>query len=337
MQQTFSEKLWTKENYDYPAKGGFLPSVTGYLHPDEKKRPAIVIVPGGGYTMVAATEGEVVAEVFYEKGYQVFIVTYTTNPAYLQALHWRPLQDLSRAMVMIRSEAEEYRVIEDQIAVCGFSAGGHLVASLAVHYDQEALKETGEYAGISNQANAVILSYPVITSGEYAHRDSFKALLGEDASKEQLRQRSLETQVRKDMAPVFIWQCMDDDLVPIENSFLFVQACRKKKVPCEFHAFEKGGHGVSVVTQAWREHGWEKGRYVMEQWLNTIEYAIAHKQEDLGFGDLTGIHTLEEYFENERKKNEGIDYGEGPADYVGTWVAMADGWLRKRFHMEEKE
>lgn len=331
MQVTETFKLWTEEEYDYPAKGGFIPNVTAYIHEDDKIRPAMVIVPGGGYYLVAATEGEIVAEAFYNMGYQAFVVTYTTNVSFLEPLRARALKDLSRAVVMVRSNAESYKIDVDRLTVCGFSAGGHLVGSLAVDFDNIELEEKGQYAGINNRPNAVILSYPVITSGEYAHEGSFKALLGDDPSQDELDRVSLEKRVRKDMPPVFIWQCLDDDVVPVENSFLFVSACRKKDVRCEFHTFMSGGHGVSLANKEWRENGWRRGQYVLEQLFNTIEYAIDHKDEDLGFGDLSSVNSLEEYRKMKRQESENEDYGEGPREYVGMWTELANGWLDKIF------
>lgn len=119
--------------------------------------------------------------------------------------------------------AEELHVDKDKIMLCGFSAGAHTCGSVAVHWQEFEESETGEYASVSAKPNAVILSYPVITSGDCAHRGSFTALLGADASEE--------------------------ELVLVQKSFLFAQALQEKKIPYAFHVFSKGKHGLSLADE----------------------------------------------------------------------------------------
>lgn len=119
--------------------------------------------------------------------------------------------------------AEELHLDKDKIMLCGFSAGAHTCGSVAVHWQEFEESETGEYASVSAKPNAVILSYPVITSGDCAHRGSFTALLGADASEE--------------------------ELVPVQKSFLFAQALQEKKIPYAFHVFSKGKHGLSLADE----------------------------------------------------------------------------------------
>lgn len=225
-----------KGEYQYPRAGEFLPNITTYLHEDDEIRPAMLVVPGGGYAIVSPTEGEIVAKRFFEAGYQAFVLTYTTNVFKLEPLHRQPLEDISRAVRCIRKNAEEWHVQSDRIVCCGFSAGAHLVGSLAVHYkEQEAEQEP--WKGISNRPDAVILCYPVITSGEKAHRESFEFLLGQDASEKQLAWASLENHVTADTPPAFLWHTITDELVPVENSILYAKACHKAGVSCELHLF----------------------------------------------------------------------------------------------------
>lgn len=184
--------LWKREEFEYPVIGDFVPVLTAYLHEDDEIRPAFVVVPGGGYRMVSCSEGEIVAKKFYEKGFQTFVVTYTTCMPEPEPLRFQPMKDLSRAVRMIRHKSQMWKVKENRITICGFSAGAHLCGSLAVHWEDVSVRDGGELAEISNRPDAVVLSYPVITSGEYAHRDSFVALLGEEASAEELAYMSLE-------------------------------------------------------------------------------------------------------------------------------------------------
>lgn len=263
--------LWKKEEYTYPCAGEFIPNITAYLHEDERLRPAFLVVPGGGYAMVSPTEGEIVAKRFYDAGYQAFVLTYTTNMFRIQPLGKQPLQDISRAVRYIRKYVEEMKVNRNQVVCCGFSAGAHLVGSLAVHYqDKELANEP--WSEYSNRPDAVILSYPVITSGEKAHRDSFDLLFGPDADHQKLDWASLEKHVTPDTPPTFLWQTWTDELVPVENSILFARACRSAGVPCELHLFMEGKHGLSLANEDWAANNIGEGSlYTMVQQWQTMK------------------------------------------------------------------
>lgn len=263
--------LYEKEEYHYPCVGEFLPNITAYLHDDGELCPAMLVVPGGGYVMVSPTEGEIVAKKFFEEGYQAFVLTYTTNTFQIMPLEKQPLKDISRAVRHIRCNAEELRVHSDRIACCGFSAGGHLVGSLAVHYRDFALAEE-TCMDISNRPDAVLLCYPVITSGEKAHRESFELLFGKDASEEQLAWASLEKHVTAETPPAFLWQTLTDELVPVENSILYIKACREAGVPCELHLFMEGCHGMSLADEDWAKNNTGEGSlYTMQQQWQTMK------------------------------------------------------------------
>ena len=196
-------ELWHKEEYHYPAAHGFIPIMVSYIHEDELMHPAMLVVPGGGYRLVSPSEAHLVAMEFYQAGYNVFVLEYTVNPLDEAPLKLQPLNDISRAMRMIRFRAEQLHVLSDRIVVCGFSAGGHLCASLCVHGKD--IKDPDEkYQKFSNRPDAAVLSYPVITSGKYAHRDSFVALLGKNPTKKELEYMSIEKYVTKEIPPCFI-------------------------------------------------------------------------------------------------------------------------------------
>ncbi len=164
-------ELWTKEEYQYPAAYGFLPVMFSCIHEDTKKHSAILIVPGGSYREVSPSEAHLPAMEFYQSGYNVFVLAYTINLLDEAPLKLQPLNDISRAVRMIRFHAEELHSRADQIAICGFSAGGHLCASLCVH-GKDVTDPDENYQSVSNRPDAVILAYPVISSGKYGHRDS---------------------------------------------------------------------------------------------------------------------------------------------------------------------
>lgn len=322
--------LWTKAEYTYPVLGEFIPNITTYIHEeDDKKRPAMIVVPGGGYRMVSSSEGEIVAKEFYNKGYNSFVLTYTVNLTDL-ALKLQPLKDLSKAIVLIRDRNEQFRVDTDKLVICGFSAGGHLCGSLAVHYDAQGLIFNGKYQGISNRPNAVILSYPVISSGDFIHRDSFLSLLGEDATTEELEYMSLEKHVTKNTPPVFLWHTATDDLVPVENSYLFSNACKENNVPFEIHIFDNGKHGMSLANDEWASRNYG-GEYTMQQFYETMQTRIDHNKElpppfDTMVKSLPkGMKFKDMYLQVVRKYKGQLE----PDEKIAIWPELVHNWLKR--------
>ncbi|MCR5006445.1 MAG: alpha/beta hydrolase [Clostridiales bacterium] len=307
--------LWKPEEYSYPLAFGFKPNLRTYLHEDDEIRPAMVVVPGGGYAFVSPTEAGIIAEKFYDYGYNAFVVTYTVNPLEKEPLLDQPARDLSRAIRIVRSKAETFKIDPERLAIVGFSAGGHLCASVCVHF---ADYEDPCYPNVSNRPDAAILSYPVITSGEKAHRGSFDCLLGKDASEEALHYASLETQVRPDTTPCFLWHTVTDDLVPVENSLYFSEALRANRVPYALHIFSEGQHGYSLADERWAA-GDLGEPYTLEPTIATIKAAkaglVEAPKEFLAFT---------EGFDN-------ADCQAEPNEEVRVWHEAAAGWLKKIF------
>ncbi|HOJ09295.1 MAG TPA: alpha/beta hydrolase [Clostridiales bacterium] len=238
-------KLWDKDAYRSSEVTTFRPTLTTYILNGSRKRGAVLVVPGGGYSFTSPREAEPIALQFNAAGYHAFVLDYSVAPA----KHPQPLLDASRAMCIIRKNAEEWNVDSEKIAVCGFSAGGHLAASLGVYWDKEYLSNIPGVEIELNRPNALILAYPVITSGQYAHRGSFINLLGENATSELLYEMSLEHHVSEKTPPAFIWHTFADQGVPVENSLLFTQSLRNKSIPFELHIYPEGGHGLSLATE----------------------------------------------------------------------------------------
>lgn len=207
-----------------------------------QKRPLILICPGGGYQKVSDREADPVAAKFYAMGYHTAILRYSVAPApYPTAL----LQ-LAGAMKLIRDRSNQWLIDTDKIIVAGFSAGGHLACSLGVFWREEFL---GKYYKCNSEIfrpNGLILGYPVITSGEYAHEESFVNLLGDQ--EDLIDKVSLEHLVNEDMPPAFLWHTDSDPAVPVENSLLLYMALHQYNIPAEFHVFQNGGHGLSLAT-----------------------------------------------------------------------------------------
>lgn len=314
--------IWEKSEYTYPMSAGFMPFLTSYIHSDSRPHPAMLVVPGGGYRFVSPTEAEPVAMKFYQAGYNAFVLTYTVNPLDNAVLKLQPLQDISRAVRYLRAGAGEFCLDPDRLAICGFSAGGHLCASLCVHW-QDVEDENPRYKNVSNRPSAAILSYPVITSGEYAHRDSFTALLGRDAARQELEYMSLENQVSEKTPPCFLWQTMEDGAVPVENSYFFAQACRRAGVEFAHHVFTKGQHGLSLADEDWLagRHG---DTYCMAQ--------LSALRDQVQAGQVEGIEpdAMDGWFappgEQDPVSRREL---EKACKKVRVWPELAIAWLRE--------
>ncbi len=325
--------LWNKNEYHYNDKFSFIPSITANLHEDNQKRPALIVVPGGGYAHVSPIEAEVTMTKFYESGFNTFLLSYTVNPYGLyKPVFYQSLRDLSKAVIELRKNSAALKIKTDNIAVCGFSAGGHLCGSLAVHWNKKYLQDTSGIKEYSNRPDAVILSYPVITSGEFAHRGSFYNLLGQDASKEEMEHMSLEYQVGPHTPPVFLWHTAEDDVVPVENSLLFAEACRKNKVPYEMHIYQDGHHGLSTANT---EDDYLADRWnspVLEQNEEFIRAEIIRRKKEEPDSELAGIKIahisgFDEFKAVSVKNSHKIDNYPRAA----SWVNLAADWLKYIF------
>lgn len=318
--------LWEKDEYQYEGSFGFLPFLMSYIHVEKQEdRPCMIVVPGGGYCVVSPTEGEIVAKKFYDKGYNAFVCAYTTNLLMNVPLKKQSMKDLSRAIRYVRKNASEFHVNPDKLAICGFSAGGHLCGSVCVHFE-DIVDENKEYQMISNRPDAAILSYPVITSGIDAHRDSFIALLGSDANEEELEYMSLEKHVTRNTPPCFIWQTATDELVPVENSFLFAKACKNAEIPFAYHVFSNGQHGLSLANEEWALGQFGKP-FTMEQTIFIAAYFKANNipvpeqlEALIQMNSASSMDEIPEVF----KETMGTMKAN---DEVAVWPELADTWL----------
>ena len=210
-----------------------------------RKRPVVLICPGGGYEMTSDREAEALAVKFLAMGYHAAVLRYSVAPARFP----EALLQLATAVALIRGNAEKWHIDENKIVVQGSSAGGHLAASLGVFWNKSFVAEALEMDSEKFRPNGLMLSYPVITSGEKAHQGSFENVLGEQyADEEKRRFLSLEYHVSKDTPPTFLWHTAPDDVVPVENSLLFFQALHALNIPAELHIYPIGGHGLGLAT-----------------------------------------------------------------------------------------
>ena len=208
------------------------------------RRPTIVIAPGGGYTHLSTREGEPIALTFAAMGMNAVVVRYRVAPAVFPA----PMQDIASAVAAIRQNADNWHADPNQIALCGFSAGAHAAGLLGVHWQEAHWWQEMHLTSADVRPNALILSYPVITAGEFAHRGSFRSLTGTDDIGAH-QPHSLENLVTPDTPPTFLWHTWTDGAVPVENTLLMAMALHKAGVPAEVHVFPRGGHGVALGNQ----------------------------------------------------------------------------------------
>lgn len=221
------------------------------------KRPLVLICPGGGYGFVSDREAEVMALQFTAMGYHAAVLTYSTYPVRYPA----QILEVAQVWKLIRENAEEWNVLSDKTVILGCSAGGHLAASYSLFCGEDFVTKSVGLVADELRPAGMILCYPVITSGEFSHRDSFATLLGGDyeslVGTELLEKVSLEKQVTEKAPPAFMWHTYTDNVVPVENSLLFASALRKHNVNCELHIFPDGGHGLGLANELSQDsNGW---------------------------------------------------------------------------------
>ncbi len=210
----------------------------------KKIRPAMLVIPGGGYWMCSERECQPIALSYLAQGFQTFSLIYTTgDDAHFPTM----LIEAAMAVAYIKINAKKYGIDPEKVAVCGFSAGGHLAASISTMYADEpvlsALKENALYA----KPSASVLCYPVITFVDATHQGTRERATAKDASKDAIL--SPELRVNKDTPIAFIWTTSEDICVPPISSLLYATAMTKNGIPFELHVYQKGPHGLALGTE----------------------------------------------------------------------------------------
>jgi acetyl esterase/lipase len=218
-----------------------LPQLTPY--PVDNPRGAIVVCPGGGYRMLAPHEGEPIARWLNALGIAAFVVAYRVAPH----RHPAPLRDGQRAIQLVRHHAATWGLDPAQVGMLGFSAGGHLAASVATQPDAADPASADPIARQSSRPALLILAYPVISFVDHAHVGSIEHLLGQDASSEQREALSADRNVTRATPPTFLWHTADDERVPVEHSLLFASALSRHGVPFGLHVYPHGRHGLGLA------------------------------------------------------------------------------------------
>lgn len=236
---------------------------------DRPKGTAVIICPGGGYVRLSMQrEGEQYAHWLSTLGVTSFVLKYRMT----EFGHPAPLQDVLRAVRLVRAQAARYGINPDRIGVMGSSAGGHLAASAATLFDHPAGRTESELDQVSARPDFLMLMYSVIAmEGQSVHSGSRKALLGNAPAPELVQLMSLERQVTAKTPPTLLVHTQADQTVPVENSILFYQALTRARVPAEMYLFEQGEHGMGMrdglgTASLWprRAEEWLRGRGLLD-------------------------------------------------------------------------
>ena len=266
----------------YPDRGDV--SLTTYVWNDSSEmlngglRPAVLVCPGGAYLMCSDREAEPVALAYAAMGYHAFVLRYSTffgntvdpdrkeNP---DCVTPQPMLDIAAALLTMEAHASEWLVDMEQIALCGFSAGGHNCAMYAVNWNNKAFVQASSKPWI--KPAACILGYPVIDMEQAVNGQMLETLNPDEPdlakmflqayfgtehpTAQQLEQNSPHKLVSGDTPPTFLWATAEDKTVPVNNTLQYAAALSNAKVPFELHVFEEGGHGLSTATRASSHRG----------------------------------------------------------------------------------
>ena len=224
------------------------PTLTIYLPAKNTTKTGVLIAPGGGYQRLSMKhEGEDVALWLSKQGVAAFVLKYRLGPVYHHPIE---LGDAQRALRLVRSRAPDLGIAPDHLGMWGFSAGGHLAATAATHYDAGIAASSDPIERTPCRPDFLILAYPVITLLlPSTHSVSRKYLLGDDPTLAVLANLSDDTQVTRDTPPAFIFSTTDDGVVPVMNSVAFYAALVKAEVPVEMHLFQHGKHGAGLAEE----------------------------------------------------------------------------------------
>lgn len=233
--------------FDRAVTGVRAPEITVYA-PDKPNGIGILVAPGGSYRRVVLDkEGSALAAFFNPRGYTLFVMTYRAPGDGHEEGADAPLADVQRAMRVIRANAREWTLDPARIGVLGFSAGGHVAASLGTRHDEAVYTPLDAVDECSARPAFMALAYPVITmhSGPH-HPGSRHELMGDNPDEAQIRHYSLEDRVTRDAPPTFLLHAADDPAVKVENSLMMFNALRRQGVAVEMHLFERGKHGFGI-------------------------------------------------------------------------------------------
>jgi len=241
------------------------PSLTVFTPKKKTSDAAVIICPGGGYSILAWDhEGLNLGKWFAERGMTAFVLKYRLpQPEMFENSEIRPLQDVQQAFRILRKNANKYKIDPNKIGIMGFSAGGHLAATASNNFKEQ----VGEIVdnNYSVRPDFSILVYPVISfSDRIGHSGSRDNLIGKNPAIAKIEQYSNDLLVTKDTPPAFLVHAFDDP-VNINNSINYYKSLKKHGIASELHLYDSGGHGFSLKkTNKGPVADWHKR---LEEWL----------------------------------------------------------------------
>ena len=240
-----------------------LPEMIAYF-PQKSNGTAVIICPGGGYGILSiAEEGTKVAQKFNEIGITAFVLKYRLpSDLLMNDKSMGPMQDALQAMYLVRKNASLWGIDPSKIGIMGFSAGGHLAASVCVHYNDLKVKNQEQ---ISLRPDFSVLIYPIISFGGVTHAGSVKNLLGESPTAAQRSYFSAQNYVNQQSPPAVLVHANNDSAVPVKNSILYNEALTKFKVPAEMHIYPAGGHGFGLHNRTTKGDWFDR----LKNWMDS--------------------------------------------------------------------
>lgn len=247
------------------------PDIAVYLPPKRcATGEAFLICPGGSYGVLSYDwEGVQIAKWLNSKGIAGIIVKYRLPNSKSNIVgHLSPLLDVKRAMRLARHYASDWNIQRNKIGIIGFSAGGHLAATLSTRFDDGDRSSSDPVEKQSCRPDFSALIYPVITMRiPHVHENSRNNLIGTEEANDIVTRYSNELHVKENTPPTFIVHSADDDIVKVENSILIYEALKEKNVPVEMHLYPFGGHGFSLAIgkeylQGWTDRFMEWFRFI---------------------------------------------------------------------------
>lgn len=213
---------------------GFMPTLQLYLVEEyDKPRPIVIIAPGGGYARILPDScGDRAALQYNAAGFHAAVLCYSVSPHHFP----EPQKDLMLAIGLVREKAAEWGILENCVAVCGFSAGGHLCASVSTLWQR-----TGQEL---YRPNAAILCFGILTTRLNHCRQFLESHAG-SAEEETIKLVSCDEQVGPHTPPAFLYGTFEDKLANVENMLYYAEQLTRHKIPFEMHVLPKGEHGAA--------------------------------------------------------------------------------------------
>jgi len=230
------------------------------FRPAKPSGGAVLITPGGGYVRVVVDkEGYEMARWFASRGITALVLFYRLPGDGWTSGPDTPLQDAQRAMRLIRASAADYGVDPKRVTAMGFSAGGHVCASLLTRFNAAVYQPVDAADRLSARPDGAAPIYPVISmSAPTAHEGSRDLLLGKAAPAEIERKYNPALNVPTDAPPTFLTHAEDDPVVPVANTLMLREGLLAAKVPVETHLYPEGGHGFGLrLSKGHSVEGWE--------------------------------------------------------------------------------